>query len=213
MHLRLLRSSEDRALRYAADRLRAYQLQPVLKEDFSFEEVESGRLETGVAGYVVGKHPVRQRELVVVGAALPAGGAAPTGAAAVLELARAYSAFAAFGLVPERTVLFALWPGAGGLSAYLETPTWAIEDTRAVLSLDPAPGVNVDTLAAAYGLRAYAVRPAADLSGVARVRALAEEAHRVLLSEVISGGPLLPRLGDTLRVPAADAGGTETDSL
>ena len=208
-------SSEERALRYAADRMRAYALQPVLKDGFRFEAAEPGGLESGVAGYVVGKHPARQRELVVVGAALPEAGAPPTGAAAVLELARAYSAFATFGLVPERTILFALWPNAGGLSAYLETPAWAIEETRAALSLDLAPEAQpaLQALAATYGLRAYGVRPAADLSGVARVRALSEQAHRVLLPEVISGGPLLPLLGDTLRVPAAEPNSAETDSL
>lgn len=90
-------------------------------------------------GFLAGRHPVHARELVVVSADLDDVGAVPgarvvdtrhlgQGAAALMELARAYSAFGDRLSFPDRSILFILFTGQGsgqaGLRAFLSQATW-----------------------------------------------------------------------------------------
>lgn len=164
------------ALRYAAAQMQRYGVQPVLEGRYVFGAQTGPGSEIGAGGYVAGKHPARSRELVIVCADL---GRSLADAAAVLELARVYAAFARFGLVPERTILFALWssgagPSAGaeafpgaeaapnraGLAAFLRNPTWSMERVRAVLyaGLEPRREAALRTLVQPYGMRFYAIQ-------------------------------------------------------
>ena len=123
-----------------------------------------------VMGYVPGKHAERARELVIVCADLDDAGVVPgapmwdtrylgTGAAALLELARAYSGFATYLPFPDRTILFVTFSGArqelSGLRAFMENPPWPKDAIRAMLYLDP----DTAALAGATRLRRAAPFP------------------------------------------------------
>ncbi|ARA92995.1 hypothetical protein AWN76_007370 [Rhodothermaceae bacterium RA] len=125
-------------------------------------------------GLQPGKHPRLASDLVLVCADLDAlgrfGGVGVfdvrhmgAGAAAVLEVARLYSAFARYWPLPERTIMFAFWSGArvghAGLKAYLRNPPWLLERTRAVIyaGLAPEEEPAVRALLAAHGLPLYVV--------------------------------------------------------
>lgn len=90
-----------------------------------------------VAGYLAGRHPALVSELVVVAADLqgPAG-------AAVLEVARLYADASRVAIVPERSLLFALWTPpvttVEGAMAYLDAPTWSRGSIRAIVLVQPS---------------------------------------------------------------------------
>ncbi len=209
------------AARYVATRMYDYRLQPVFKDNYRLPPGASEGQAFGVAGYVAGKHPVRERELVIVCADVAAEDGAPgLGAAALLELARNYAYFGRFSLVPERSVLFAVWTeGPQGLAAYLRAPTWPLANIHALVyvGLGPEEKTEVEALLDPLGIPLYAVapqelpyplpdpsaRPSADSAAV-RARAAAAKAHGWLRAEVITSGALLPALGDTLRAPAQE---------
>lgn len=132
-----------------------------------------------ILGYVAGKHPVHARELVLVCADLDAMGNFAgvrtldfahfgLGTAALLEVARNAGAVSRVWSVPDRSLLFAVWSGGrighAGLRAFLETPTWALDQVRAVIyvGLDPAEQPAVEALLAGYGLPLYALPPPAE---------------------------------------------------
>lgn len=136
---------------------------------------QAGALNT--FGFVAGKHPAMARELVLLCADLDDFGTfsgVPTldtghlgvGAAALLELARQYSAFSRFGFVPERTLLFAVFSGArqgyAGLRDYFRHPLWTQAQTRSViyLDLDRADEPDVRRLVEAHGPSFHVVSPA-----------------------------------------------------
>ena len=142
--------------RYAAGRMRAAGLMPVL--DGSFFLASDGS-STGpllaparhhVLGYVAGRHPSHADELVLVAADL-----GETGAAA-LEAARVLADEARTAQELERSVLIALWapPRTGelGLADYLAHPTWALENVHRVLL------VSADTSAARESRQVLTVR-------------------------------------------------------
>jgi hypothetical protein len=125
-------------------------------------------------GYVAGKQPALSQQAVLVCADLDDVGTfagVPTlsmgqfgiGAAAVLEVARQYAFFTDYYSIPERSVMFAMLSGGrlgqAGLRAYLEQPTWALSQIRAVVyvGLDPQETPAVQTLLAPYNLPLYIV--------------------------------------------------------
>ncbi|MEM1041155.1 MAG: hypothetical protein AAGI91_00855 [Bacteroidota bacterium] len=126
----------DRA-RYAAGRMRAIGMMPVL--DGSFLLRASGATgpvpdpsQAHVLGYIAGRHPSYADELVLVAASLES-----AEGSAVLEAARVLTEEARFTQTPERSVLVALWspsrPEAAGLEDYLARPTWTLGRTHRVL--------------------------------------------------------------------------------
>jgi len=105
-------------------------------------------LSRNVMGMVPGSDPGRRNEAVVIGAHLdhlgrPGGVLHPgaddnaSGAAALLEIARA---FAAGGRAPRRTVIFAFWTGEEeghlGSAHYVRNPVWPLDRTAVYLNLD-----------------------------------------------------------------------------
>lgn len=91
-----------------------------------------GELAPIVGGFVPGRVPARRTELVIVGGSLD-GPEAPILIEAVQRIARD----AQTRLVPERTVLLALWrgrrSGPSGLQDMLDVPLWPAAKRRAVL--------------------------------------------------------------------------------
>lgn len=211
---------------YLADQMKAAWLQPAVEGRYRLQETPTGAL--GFVGYVAGKNPAYDQEVVIVCADLTAGTPAVS-ATALLEVARAYGTFAQYELEPERSVLFAFWfrpdslrdsDPAAGLRAYLRQPTWAISETRSVLYVGLPPGrrAPVAALLREYDLplRRIALpdgRVPLDTATVEgepprrallrRALALAQRTHERLRAETISTGRLMPALGDTLRVPRA----------
>jgi hypothetical protein len=207
-----------------------------------------------VLGYVPGKHPAHANDLVIVCSDLDARGRAGsaravdlarfgTGTSALLELARNYGAFSGYSVIPERTVLFAVWSGSlyghAGLREYLEKPVWALDKTRAVVyvGLAPEQESEVRSILEERGIALIVVPRSAVPHGgavlvlpdpgmrrlaldrrqtippppvqipqvvadeVASARALAQDAHEVLLGEIVTPVPLVRMAGDTLRIP------------
>lgn len=216
-------AGHEEAAQYVATRMHDYRLQPVFKESYLLPSGAGAEKPFGVAGYVSGKRPVLERELVIVcaGWAGEEEGEPPLGAAALLELARNYAYFGRFSLVPERTMLFAVWAeGPEGLAAYLRAPTWPLANVHALVyvGLGAEEKAEAAALLDPLGIPLYAVAPeelpyplpepgAAPRGGgsppALRARATAAKAHSWLRAEVLSAGALLPALGDTLRVPPA----------
>ncbi|HET6568176.1 MAG TPA: hypothetical protein VFG50_09440 [Rhodothermales bacterium] len=133
-----------------------------------------------VMGYIGGKHPVLSRELVIVCADLDAMG--PVGvapatdleqrgvaASALLEVARVQSRSAQAFSTPERTILFAVWPGGrldhAGFRAYLNRPVWPLDATRAVIyiGLRKSDSARLRGVLSSHGVDLYAVSPADSL--------------------------------------------------
>lgn len=112
---------------FAARRMRAAGLMPALASSF---RVRAGRPPVAgaehVLGYVPGRHPSHADTLVIVAARLE--GAV---AAAVLETARRLALEALDDVVPERSLLFALWSPASppplGVTDFLSRPTWGLD--------------------------------------------------------------------------------------
>jgi hypothetical protein len=175
-----------------------------------------------IGGYVTGKHPVLLRELVIVCADLDAVGRMGrvrtldyahlgAGVSALLELARNYSYYNRFWEAPERSILFAVWSGGrtgnAGLRAYLNAPTWPLEQTRAVvyLGLD-APEVGaVRALLEPHGVPLYTVALPDSLKPRPVVAVLPDPAlRRVPRARTVLGPPpnLQPLL-DSTRTAAA----------
>lgn len=238
-------SGHEQAARYAAARMREYRLQPAGEDTYELAYLSSasrrspagGASEKIVAGYVAGKHPEHAQELVIVCADLgaPEKGQAETGldslgvgAAALLEVARNYSLIARYGLVPERSVLFVLWPGSrpdrSDARGFLSVPPWALKAARALIyvGLPPADHGTVRETARAHGFRFYAVEPsqtevstpgetASDSArsehspalqlALQQVWPMARRTHELLRMEVLSGDAPVPHPGDTLRAP------------
>jgi hypothetical protein len=105
-------------------------------------------LSRNVVGVIRGSDPARRDEAVVMGAHMDHLGRAgekvypgaddnASGVAALLEIARA---FAAGGLAPRRTVIFAFWTGEEeghlGSAHYVRNPVWPLECTAVYLNLD-----------------------------------------------------------------------------
>jgi len=99
-------------------------------------------------GYVVGKHPIHSKELVIVCTDMDAVGQLigirtidfkhfGGGTAALLEVARHYGHVTRHWVLPDRSIMFAIWSGARightGLRTYLEHPTWALDRTAAII--------------------------------------------------------------------------------
>ncbi len=184
-------------------------------------------------GYVAGKHPDLADELVIVCAdldALPAAtGSGPdelgVGAAALMEVARQIGYFSRYWMVPERTVLFAVWSGShtnhAGLREYLARPLWPLPQTRTLIyaGLRPSAYEEVRALTDAAGIRlivadrsapadTVAVPPApASLEAAVQQEVpaaveLAETLYGYIFQEALSPRAV-PALTDSLLVPPA----------
>lgn len=145
-------------------------------------ETDTATPATNVMGFIPGKHPVEQRELVIVmcelasvrtmmGLDIVNPQRLGAGAAATLDAASHLAALARYWPAPERTVLFAFWSsevGAmGGLRTYLRDPVWPLDQTNAVLFVGPS-GPDLDrakTLLAPHGIPVYGVALATDTLG------------------------------------------------
>ncbi len=154
----------SRLTRYLETRLYDFMLQPALRDAYTVPLASSG--EMIVMGYVAGRHPVYAYTGVLVwvdidlsaesGPGLPA-------VAALLETARRYAAISRYYGIPERTLLFAFSTsgrGAETLGAYLESPTWDVNDTAAIVYLegrDMGAAGQIEALAEAYELPLYLV--------------------------------------------------------
>ena len=222
------------ASRYVSAALREAWLQPAVEERYRLRPL-FGR-PSGYAGYVGGKHPLGARgdtsgvpvaEQAVLVCADLAGGEAPVEAAALLEVARLYGRASQYTVMPERSVVFALWPRLAaqddpltGLRAYLEQPTWRLDRVRAVLyvGLSARRRAEVQALLDEYDLPLYRVgapseeekrasmgaaagSPETAASPVSRARELAERTHQRLLAATLTDGKMMPSLGDSIRVP------------
>lgn len=220
--------------RYVSASLREAWLQPAVEGRYRLRPL-FGR-PSGYAGYVGGKHPLGvqgdtsgvpvAQQAVIVCADLAGGEEAPVEAVALLEVARRYGRASQFTLMPERSVIFALWPRLtaqedplAGLRAYLERPTWRLDRVRAVLyvGLSARRRAEVEALLSEYGIPLYRVSappaetatPAGETTEsatappapVARARALAERTHQRLLAATLTDGKIMPALGDSIRVP------------
>ena len=216
---------------YVGAALREARLQPAMEGRYRLRS-RFGR-PSGYAGYVGGKHPLAVRgdtsgvpvasQAVLVCADL-AEGETPAEAAALLEVARLYGRASQYTIMPERSVIFALWPRlaaqedpAAGLRTYLEQPTWQLDRVRAVLYVGLAPRrrAEVQALLDEYGIPLYrvAVPPeeeratgsgtaeSAEMAASRAARTLAERTHRRLLAATLTGGKMMPALGDSIRVP------------
>ena len=101
-----------------------------------------------IMGYVAGKHPKYSKQMVIVCSDMDAVGQFVgirtidfahfgIGTAALLEVARNVSHVARYWVIPDRTVMFAIWSGArigySGLRSYLEHPTWSLDQTAAII--------------------------------------------------------------------------------
>lgn len=212
--------------RYVSARMKAAWLQPAVEERYRLWQAPGRPL--GYVGYVGGKHPPVAQEAVLVCADLTREAPAAE-AAALLEVARLYGVASQYTLMPERSVIFALWPhaasqGAGqdeplaGLRAYLRQPTWRLDAVRAVIYVGLPAGLrdSAEALLAARGIALYRVEApppvVADTAeataspvraAVLRARALAQRTHERLRAATLTPGKMMPALGDTLRVPRA----------
>jgi hypothetical protein len=187
----------------------------------------------GYVGYAAGKNPLTvedgappvAQQAVIVCADLTGAEAAPE-AAALLEVARVYGIASQYTLMPERSVIFALWPRGpaqddplAGLRAFLRTPTWRLENVRALLYVGLPPRLGPETqqlledheipLIRVSDQQAEVAGATADESSereaaVARARRLAERTHRRLRAATLTSGKMMPALGDTLRVPPSE---------
>lgn len=121
---------------YAAERLHAAQVQPVLRDAFVVPH-PLGREPAYVLGYIAGRNPRVSSRIVLLAADLQGPAAAGT-----LEAARLLGAEAPYTLIPERTVGVALWaaPSERGVQAFLARPPWALGAIERVLI------VTADTL-------------------------------------------------------------------
>lgn len=163
-------------------------------------------------GFVAGKHPKRARELVIVATDMDNVGAIAgvstfdadhlgIGTAALLEVARHYALFGAYGSVPERTVLFAVFSGGrqghAGLRSYLRLPAWPLSQTRAVvyLGLDPQHAPDARALLAAQDILLYEVAPPPDTLASPGLLLIPERGPRRRTPEA---GDELPRLADMI---------------
>lgn len=132
-----------------------------------------------VVGYVAGKHPAVREEAILICAHLDARGPYAgvrlidaenfgVDAAAVLEVARMAGYFSEHLPMPERTVIVALWSGAGqnhqGLRAFLRHPTWALDQIKAVVyvGLSEPERPAVEALLGAYDLPLEVLPPVRD---------------------------------------------------
>lgn len=178
---------------------------------------------SGYVGYVGGKHPPISKEAVLVCADLSQEQAASE-ATALLEVARLYGIASQYTLMPERSVIFGLWPRLtgqddplAGLRAYLQQPTWRLDRVRAVIyvGLDARLRPEAQALLSERNIALYRVEaspagspaagPGAETSEetppVLRARRLAERTHQRLRAATLTSGKIMPALGDTLRVP------------
>ena len=172
-----------------------------------------------IMGYVAGKHPQHGRELVLVCTDMDAVSdfaGVPTidlehfgiPAAALLELARNLSFVSRRWLLPERSVMFAVWSGSqlehAGLRHFLEDPTWALGKISSVIyvGLAPTEEANVRSILAAQGISLHAIPPPADplfvpslvLVPDPSVRRLARAAVREEAVPAPDDDPVLPNL-------------------
>ena len=189
---------------YVSARLREAWLQPGVEGRYRLRQAPNDPL--GYVGYVGGKHPPVAREAVLVCADLtgrelagtgnaldaPSGEAFATEATALLEVARVYGIASQYSLLPERSVIFALWPRPLGadpsplaaLRGYLRQPTWRLDKVRAVIYVGlPAPlRAEARALLAPHGIELYrASLPSAQLpaeTAGGQQTALGEEANR-----------------------------------
>jgi hypothetical protein len=234
---------------YVSAIMREAWLQPAVERRYRLRRAPDRPL--GYAGYVGGKHPPVARQAVLVCADLGAGTAKPAAdtsaagpassnaveAAALLEVARVYGIASQYTLVPERSVIFALWAHSAepqdsleGLRGYLRQPTWRLDAVRAVIYVGLPARLRSDTraLLAEHDIELYAVRAASSVmssgaarpvspdsaasgdapggeretpASVLRARRLAQRVHERLRAATLTGGKMMPALGDTLRVP------------
>ena len=181
---------------FAARRMQTAGLMPAFASSFRVEA--GGGLDSRgehVLGYVPGRHPSHADTLVIVAAALE--GAA---AAAVLETARRLALEALDDVVPERTLLVALWnpsrPPAQGVADFLARPTWGLDRVvRAVVLGDGA--AESAGLFEARGIPAEVVPLPETGADREAARALAEQVYGRVRALGFGSAP--PALADSLR--------------
>ena len=100
---------------------------------------------TLVAGLVPGRYPLARDELVIVGTSLDGPQAGP-----VVEAMRVLAERSQWAVVPERTVMVALWTGPDGAREALNSGVWPRSEVRAVLTVG-------ETVAAPDGLETVAI--------------------------------------------------------
>ena len=171
-----------------------------------------------IMGYIAGKHPEHGRELVLVCTDMDAisdYAGVPTvdfehfavPAAAVLEVARNLSFISRRWLLPERSVMFAVWSGArlehAGLRNFLEDPTWALDKISSVVyvGLAPEDEAAVRSILAEKGISLHAIPPPAPLFEPSlvlipdpAVRRLARAAVTGDAAAAVTEEPALPNL-------------------
>ena len=104
--------------------------------------VEAGRTRAPlVGGLLPGRNPVARPELVIIGASLDGPDVGP-----LLEAARVMAERSEWAVVPERTVMVALWSGPDGVRDALSSGVWPQANVRAVLVVG-APVAVPDTTA------------------------------------------------------------------
>ena len=171
-----------------------------------------------IMGYVAGKHPQHGRELVLVCTDMDAVSdyaGVPTidfehfavPAAALLEVARNLSFVSRRWLLPERSVMFAVWSGSqlehAGLRNFLEDPTWALSKIASVVYVGLAPDEEaaVRAILAEKGIPLHAIPPPGPLFEPTlvlmpdpSVRRLARAALRDEATPAPDDDPILPDL-------------------
>ncbi len=116
---------------------------------------------SSVAGFVPGRYPLARDELVVVGTSLGGPHVAP-----LVEAMRVLAERSRWAVVPERTVMVALWSGPDGARGALTSGVWPRQNVRAVLTVGEAAAVPDSLTAVAI--------PAASPATVAERLALAQ---------------------------------------
>lgn len=199
-------------------------IQPAVESRYQLWQAPGRPL--GYVGYQGGKHPPVAREAVLVCADLTGAATAPE-AAALLEVARLYGLASQYTLMPERTVIFALWPHVAGqqdpiagLRSYLRQPTWRLDEVQAVIyvGLSARHRPEVRALLAEQGIALYRISAETAAgqeegteaaSGDETLRAallramrMAQRTHERLRAATLTSGKMMPALGDTIRVPA-----------
>lgn len=150
-----------------------------------------------ILGYLSGKHPAHQRELVILCADLDAAGHFAgvesmdfrnfgIGTAAALEIARNLSFVSSRWSVPERSVMVAIWSGSElgheGLRYFLDHPTWDLTRVRSMvyLGLDPQEEPAVRALLKPHKIELTTVPPRRDPLFTEEILLLPDQAVRRL---------------------------------